>query len=128
MEIGIHHVDLEALANAGIVPLSLASETVCGLIEDGHYRKVAILRTNGLHEAYSITQNGIGNIESWAFDHPAETVSLLVHVRAARKVKPGLRSSMVGDVFTANGLAYLVDDLGFRELGPSSSLFPPEPS
>jgi hypothetical protein len=124
MEIGIHYVDLEVLAERGVVPLSLASETVCELIEDGCYRKVAILRVDGLSEAFRITQNGIDSVESWAFDHPAEIVSLLVPIRAARKVKPGLRSSMVGDVFTANGVAYLVDDVGFRELGPSSSLFP----
>lgn len=124
MEIGIHHVDMQALADRGLLPITLSNEDVCRLIDEGCYRKVAIVRVNGLNEAFCVTQNAVHGVESWAFDQSPELVSVLVHMRAARRVKPGLRSSMVGDIFTANGLVYMVDNVGFRDIGPEASVFP----
>jgi hypothetical protein len=122
MKVEIHHVDMRVLAERGMIPLTMSDEDVGRLISEGYYRKVATVNVVDLSEAFRKTQNGVGGVVSWAFDHPAEVVEVELVSVGGRNFKQAVRSSAAGDVFCSNGTAHFVGTDGFRDLGPIARL------
>ena len=122
MKVEIHHVDMQALAAKEMIPILMSDDDVLALIAAGHYRKVATVNVHDLSDAFRKTQNGV-DVDCWATDHPTGIVDGVPVLINGHDFRKALRSSMVGDVFSADGMVHMVDNFGFRKLGPHRSVF-----
>jgi hypothetical protein len=86
------------------------------VLAEGGYEAVAEFQGDDLEEAYRLTQNGVAS-PSWS-RFPPEGLKVLSSLLFGGEER-GRKSSQVGDVFVKDGVAFVVDTFGFKELGPA---------
>jgi hypothetical protein len=126
MTVTLYHFDRDKLTRDEIFEVSMG--TLGGgespepdglharLMAEGKYVAVAEFDGNDLDEAYKLTQNGVVT-DSWTLAPPAGLTPLVEPIEHDGR-KYGHRSSSMGDVFVLDGEMFVVDTVGFTEIGP----------
>jgi hypothetical protein len=116
------------------IPRELRLDVQCGFGEDGaeghaakvaaafkagYYTAVCVGQTADLDDMYSWTQNGIVT-DSWCLKPLLDKwVPIYPDFHLHNGKKYGRRSSMIGDVFNANGVYFTCSTFGFTRLDMS---------
>lgn len=97
-------------------------EAAIRIMNNGGYHEAAVIDTDDLDHAYALTQNGLHS-DSWSQFPPEGVIPSGPGYIDTPHGKFGYKSSEVGDVLVKDGVAYVVDTLGFAEVGVASEVF-----